>query len=225
MGPRPRPRPSSRPHFAHLSLLCFVGKISGKIFGPPPTRSWIRYWCALMCALFKSVFLFCVIFSTRKRLFVMQSLGLGGKFSCQIFFSSPQILTRCQHQKLVFIPPPTPFPPRNRKFRFGLWFWKFGVKLDVHQPLSPTPSIIGLWDFSRFGLNIKSWKLVTNHPPPPPHSPTQWDFGILADLDSVSKVGSWVTPLPPVWWKFGILPDLDSAPKVGSCSWPPPPSL
>ena len=56
---------------------------------------------------------------------------------------------------------------------------------------------MGLWDFSIFGLSIKSWKFITNAPPPPPW---KWDFGILAFLDTASKVGSWsptLSPSPP----------------------------
>ena len=30
--------------FAHPTSLCYVSKISKKISGPPPTKSWIRYW-------------------------------------------------------------------------------------------------------------------------------------------------------------------------------------
>ena len=39
---------------------------------------------------------------------------------------------------------------------------------------------MNIWDFSRFGLSIKSWKLV----PVPPAPPLYMEFGILADLDS-----------------------------------------
>ena len=59
-------------------------------------------------------------------------------------------------------------------------------------------------DFSKFGLSTKSWKLVSTNstPPPPPH--WTWEFGILTNLDSASKVGNWFPPTPPTSLDMGI---------------------
>ena len=40
---------------------------------------------------------------------------------------------------------------------------------------------MGIWDFSKFGLSIKSWKLVSTDPPSP-LQPWTWEFGILVGL-------------------------------------------
>ena len=81
---------------------------------------------------------------------------------------------------------------------------------------------MGIWDFSKFGLSIKSWKLVSTNPLP---APWTWELGILANLDSASKVENWFppTPPPPQTWEFGILANLDLASIVGNWFPPPPP--
>ena len=69
----------------------------------------------------------------------------------------------------------------------------------------PLPPHMGIWDFSKFGLSIKNWKLVSMDPPPIP--PSTWDFGILANLDPASKVGNWLppdTPPPPITLHMGL---------------------
>ena len=87
---------------------------------------------------------------------------------------------------------------------------------------------MGLWDFSRFGLQLLTltpnllnsqsfisgwggkWQPISN-------------FGILADLDSGTKVGNRLSPTPlPQKWNFGILADLDSGSKVGNRLLPSP---
>ena len=128
----------------------------------------------------------------------------------------------------------------------GIWdFRKFGISIKSWKLVStnsPPTLDMRIWDFSKFGLSIKSWKLVSTDPSPPSET---WEFGILANLDSASKIGNWfpLTSLPPwswefeqIWtrhqkleigfhqplppppwtWEFGILANLDSASKVGN---------
>ena len=54
----------------------------------------------------------------------------------------------------------------------------------------------GIWDFRRFRLSIKSWKVDPGRPLPPNR---HRKFEVLADLDSALKVGnlSYLPPLPP----------------------------
>ena len=59
--------------------------------------------------------------------------------------------------------------------------------MGFHQP--PPPTDMGIWDFSKFGLSIKSWKLVSTNPSPPPPPFWTWEFGILANLDLVNFLG------------------------------------
>ena len=100
------------------------------------------------------------------------------------------------------------------RFGLGIKSWKL-VPKPISQPLPPYP-IMGLWDFSRFGLDIKSCQSF-----PKPFSLSllpQWDFGILADLDSASKFGSWSLPPPPPssFRKFWFSGELDSASEIWS---------
>ena len=91
------------------------------------------------------------------------------------------------------------YPPTKWKFQFRteveVDFWKL-VSAYPHSHLH-----MGIWDFSKFGLSIKSWKLVSTNPPPPPPPTCTWEFWIVANLDSASKVGNWFprtpSPRPP----------------------------
>ena len=71
----------------------------------------------------------------------------------------------------------------------GIWgFCRFGLsikswKLDLD---SPTPTMMGLWDFSRFRLSIKSWKLDLKPPPPP----WKWQFRLSRRSDP-SETNLW----------------------------------
>ena len=93
--------------------------------------------------------------------------------------------------------------PYKNVFRFQQ-IWTQHQKLEIGS--TNLPPDLGILDFSKFGLSIKSWKLV------PPTSHRTWEFWILANLDSASKVGNWFhQPLPPSHqtWEFGILANLD----------------
>ena len=89
-------------------------------------------------------------------------------------------------------PPPSPPPD------MGIWdFSKFGLsikswKLVSTNPLPPTD--MGIWDFSKFGLSIKSWKLVPNNPPSPQPDMGIWDFSKFGLSIKIWKLVS--TPPP-----------------------------
>ena len=79
----------------------------------------------------------------------------------------------------------------------GLWdFSIFGVSIKSCTTPPPPPEM-GLWDFNIFGVSIK------NCTTPPPHQ--KWDFEILTFLESASKVASWSpTPPPPLDGTLGF---------------------
>ena len=86
----------------------------------------------------------------------------------------------------------------NLKLTFGNWF-----RPNPPTPTHPLTLDMGILDFSKFELSIKSWKLV---PPPPPPPPSIWEFWMLANLNSASKVGNQFPPPPPLdmgIWDFG----------------------
>ena len=105
-------------------------------------------------------------------------------------------------------------------------------------PTAPPPSLDkGNLGFSRFGIWTQDQKSEVGHQPHSPLPPPTGhrEFGILADLDSGSKVVSWsprspppppphITPTPTRHREIWFLADLeDSGSKVGSWSHPPPP--
>ena len=61
---------------------------------------------------------------------------------------------------------------------------------------------MGMLDFSKFELSIKSWKLVSMSPYPPTLT---WECWILANLNSASKVGNWSPQAPPPTLNMGML--------------------
>ena len=112
-----------------------------------------------------------------------------------------------QHQKLgIGFHQPPPLPHRTWEFRI-LANLDSASKVVNWFPPNPLPPLdMGIWDFSKFGLSIKSWKFVSTNPPSPPPNWT-WKFGILANVDSASKVGNWFppTPSPPPTTRHGNL--------------------
>ena len=102
------------------------------------------------------------------KLSVMYSFRLGCKFSCQNFEVHPKFTLDVSTKFHAFhlSPTPLPPPPRNGNFSLGLRFeslkLNFGNWLLPHLP----PLEMGLWDFSRSGLKINSWKLVITNPLP-----------------------------------------------------------
>ena len=107
-----------------------------------------------------------------------------------------------------------PHPPTPKMGTLD--FSKFGLSIKSWKLVSPPPPLkMGTLDFSKFGLSIKSWKLVSMNPPAPPK---KWELWILANLDSASKVGNWFPRTPSPSPKIGTLDfnKLDSASKVGN---------
>ena len=91
---------------------------------------------------------------------------------------------------------------------------------------------MGISDFSIFLDSASKVDCQLPHPPwtfldlaITPHPPWTWEFGILAFLDSASKVDHQPPIHPPWTWKFGILEFLDSASKVDHQPLLPPPTL
>ena len=87
------------------------------------------------------------------------------------FCSLPQMHAACQHQiPCMPVTHPLSLPPPPPHQEMELWdFSIFGLsikswKLVIISP--PPPQEMELWDFSIFGLSIKSWKLVIISPPP-----------------------------------------------------------
>ena len=114
------------------------------------------------------------------------------------------------------------------KFGLSNKSWKLVSTSPPSPP--PPPLYMGILDFSKFRLSNKSWKLVSMSPPngnfgfkqiwtqqqkleigfhkppltpPPPHC--TWEFWILANLDSATKVGNWFPRVPPPRKKMGTL--------------------
>ena len=65
-------------------------------------------------------------------------------------------------------------------------FSKFGLGIKSWKLVPPTPPPppldMGILDFSKFGLGIKSWKLLSTNPPPPsPLPPENGNFNLGLD--------------------------------------------
>ena len=86
---------------------------------------------------------------------------------------------------------PKPFPgtflPENLENFLHFFFFLFQQIWTQHQKLEiwfptpppPPPKTVGILNFSKFGLGIKSWKLVPSTPLPPLPPPLDmgiWDF-------------------------------------------------
>ena len=109
-----------------------------------------------------------------------------------------------QHQEFE-IGSTNPPPPLDMGI---LDFSKFGLSIKSWKlvpPTSPLPLDMGILDFNKFGLSIKSWKLVPPTPPPP------LDMGILDFSKFGLSIKSWklvpptLPPPPNRTWEFGIL--------------------
>ena len=83
---------------------------------------------------------------------------------------------------------------------FVIRLWEFWILANLDSaskvgcqvpPPPPLPVEMGIWDFSIFGLSIKSWLLTPCPPPPTPPSLQKWEFEILVFLDSFQFFGDW----------------------------------
>ena len=119
------------------------------------------------------------------------------------------------------LPHPPPPPSANGNFELRNWLWNF----EVDTPPQQNRNFSSGQDLENLKLTFINWFPPTNHPPPPHH--WTWEFGILANFNSASKVGNWFppTPFPHQSWKFWILANLDLASKVLEIGFhqPPPP--
>ena len=75
----------------------------------------------------------------------------------------------------------SPPPYRNGNLRLGLRFESLKLTFESWPPTLPPPPQVGLWDLSRFGLSIKSWKFCC-HPPAHLTHPQKWDFSEIESL-------------------------------------------
>ena len=133
------------------------------------------------------------------KLSVVHSLTLVGKNSCQNFLVHPKFSQDVSTKSWCI------FADLNLKTKVGNWS-------------SWHPPEMRLWDFSKFELRNEHSKLVILKPP------WKWDFGILANLNSETKLGSWSSwspPPPPQKWDYGIPPPQEEKLEIG-CQPPPP---
>ena len=142
-------------------------------------------------------FVITFLISFRRELSVMHSLRMCYKSMCQNLLVHPKCTLGGStkfHVLHVLPPPPTHgngnfssgLDLENLKLIFGNWFlptppctWEFEILANLDSaskvgnwfpPILPPPPTLhmGIWNFSKFGLSIKSWKLVSTKPPPPP---------------------------------------------------------
>ena len=154
---------------------------------------------------------------------VMISCSLSGLFRVQLehkiskFVYNYCLLCDWLRMKLLYrirepLGTQSPFPgtilPENfffSKFGLSIKSWKLGP-----PTFPPPPPDMGILDFSKFELSIKSWKLVSTNT----HPPSTWEFWVLANLNSASKVGNWFHQPPPPpphrTWEFWVLANLNS---------------